>query len=121
MANADYSQAAMVLALIGALSFIVAAVLGFIALASIESIGAVSGIPASLMGGALMMVAIISVVCGIVVLVGALMIKNPAKRQTASILVLVFGVIGFLGGGGIILTGTILSVIAGILGLISKS
>jgi len=119
MAGNDYSQIAMILAIISAVSFIIAAV---VILSYLGTIGALAGGYAGFVTTALIIAAMMSIVSGAIVLIGGILIKNPAKRQIGSILALIFGIIGlFFGGGGIYFTGTILAVVAGILGLVSKA
>jgi hypothetical protein len=113
MAGNDYSMIAMILAIISAISFIMAGVLLFTVTSAVEAYYGV--------GGMITMLAILSIISGVVVLIGGMMIKKPSTRMVGSILALVFGIVGFFGGGGLLLTGTILGIVAGVLGLVSKS
>lgn len=117
MAGNDYSMIAMILAIVSAISFVIA---GVLVLMLASSANAALGPYAGMAAGVLMVAGIISIVSGIVVLIGGILIRNPSKRMIGSILALVFGIIGIFGGGGFILTGTILAIVAGILGLVSK-
>jgi hypothetical protein len=131
MAGNDYSVAAKILAIIAAVSFILTGILALYVWATWSSISGVAAVQAGAYGtysqAAAGMVttwiligAILNLVAGSVVLIGGLKIGNPASRQTGSIMVLVAAIIGLFGGGGFILTGTILGIVAGILGLVSK-
>jgi D-alanyl-lipoteichoic acid acyltransferase DltB (MBOAT superfamily) len=125
MAENDYSQIAMILAIIAAVSFIGGAVMLFLMWGTLSSMagayGAYYGAPAFDPTMIILIPAIMSIVAGVMCLIGGMMIKNPAKRQMGSILTLVFAIVGIFGGGGFLLTGTILGIVAGILGLVSKA
>jgi hypothetical protein len=64
-------------------------------------------------------VAVIAVVFGILVILGAFWIKKQGKETTGGILVLIFSILSFLTGGGFII-GAILGIVGGALGIAKK-
>src|SRR5438445_9872732 len=62
-----------------------------------------TGSPGSLASGFVSAIAIFGLICGIIVLVSAVMLRfMPAQRQTWGILTLVFSILSFFGSGGFI-------------------
>lgn len=112
--------AAFVLSLIAGILILI----GGLGAATIGAIcGAVVGaIPGAAPVGALIFLYMsIGLICGIVIIIGAIMINtaNPSKVKTGSILVLVFSLIAFISGGGFLI-GMVLGIVGGILGLVWK-
>jgi hypothetical protein len=72
-------------------------------------------------GGVIFLYMSLGLICGIIVIIGAVMINKaePAKVKTGSVLVLVFSIISIISGGGFYI-GTILGIVGGILGLVWK-
>ena len=130
MAENDYTQISMILAIISAILIIVGAFLVILAATAVRIYAHPTGVPQTDVAyelmveeglGAMMIVmGVIGIISGAMVLIGGILIKNPQKRVVGSVLVLVFAIVSIFGGGGLFFIGTILGVIAGILGLISK-
>jgi len=71
-------------------------------------------------GGMMILTSIIAVVSGVVLIIGGLMIRsNPKDASLWGSIILVFSVIGFLGGGGFII-GSLIGLIGGILAISSS-
>ncbi len=117
---ADRPTAAFVLSLIGGILYLLigiviaalAAVIG--GLASIAGYGA-AGLAVVAVGG-------IGLVCGIVIIIGAVMMNssNRSRVRVASVIVLVFTIIGAIFTLGGLVIGFILALIGSILGLTWK-
>ncbi len=126
MAENDYTTAAMVLGIIAAILFIINAVFVIIAASAAGTAGSIystygyGGAVASAVSTWLWIAAVLGILSGIMILVGAILVRNPAKRTMGGILMLVFGVVGIFGGGGVFFLGTLLAIIGGVLGLVSK-
>lgn len=119
MAEGDYSQVALILGLIGGiLILLIGAVIGVIfgALGS-----AATAIGATGVGMMFWVLAIVGLLSGIIVIVGSVLIKNPKQRVLGSVLVLVFSIIAIFTAGGGLFIGSILGIVAGVLGLVSKT
>jgi len=61
----------------------------------------------------------ILVVFAIIIFIGAYLIYMPGNEMIGGILVLIFSIISFIGGGGFVI-GAILGLVGGILGLLKK-
>jgi hypothetical protein len=70
------------------------------------------GLSLDVLGGVL-------VVFAIIIFIGAYLIYKPGNEMIGGILVLIFSIISFIGGGGFAL-GAILGLVGGILGLLKK-
>lgn len=112
--------AAFVVSLIGGILILIEGLV-------LSSLGAVCGSLASIapggapIGAALFLYMSIGLICGILVLIGAVMINtvNPSRVKTGSIIVLIFSIVSFFSGGGFFI-GMILGIVGGILGLVWK-
>jgi Na+-driven multidrug efflux pump len=60
--------------------------------------------------------AVVGLVFGIIVLVGAILMRKPEKAKIGAILVLIFSILSIVIGGGFVI-GMILGIIGGALGL----
>ncbi len=117
---AEKPTAAFVLSLIGAV-FIIIGALGNLILASI--IGSYIGfLDFGWFGGAIMVMAVLGMVWGILVLVGAIMINSADtnKVRIGAILVLVFSILSWVGAYGGLFIGFLLGLIGSILALTWK-
>jgi len=65
------------------------------------------------------MMGVISLIFGIIVLIGAFLIYMPGKEVIGGILVLIFSILSIFVGGGFLI-GLILGIIGGALGLAKK-
>lgn len=74
-----------------------------------------TGSPGSLASGFVGALSVFGLVCGIIVLLSAIMLRfKPEQRQTWGILVLVFSILGFFGFGGFIV-GSVLGIVGSIM------
>lgn len=101
----EYPEAAFVLSLIGGILILLNGLL-------ISSVGSIIAIHHRA-GIALV---VIGLVFGVMVLIGATMMRDPQKVKVGSILVLVFSILSLPIGGGFLI-GSLLAIIGGILGL----
>lgn len=110
--------AAFILSLIGGVFILVGGV-GYAYFGAI--CGGLVGMFAPGMGALIFLYMALGLICGIVVIIGAIMINSadPSKVKTGSILVLVFSIISLISGGGYYV-GVILGIVGGILGLVWK-
>ena len=113
-AGPPYPRTAYLLALIGgiliALYALVEIVEGVADRARVESV---------FPGAARLLIVLgaVGVVCGVIVVVGALQLKsNPSTVKTWGVLVLVFSLVSFVGGGGLFI-GLVLGLVGGIMAL----
>ena len=74
---------------------------------------------AQAMGSFWAMMGVISLIFGIIVLIGAFLIYMPGKEVIGGILVLIFSILSIFVGGGFLI-GLILGIIGGALGLAKK-
>jgi hypothetical protein len=111
-----YPNAAFILSLIGGILIL----LGSIADAVLLAIGAslAAGIGFGGFAALLIALAVIALIFGLLVLLGAIMLRNhPESAKTWGILILVFSLISFIGGGGFYI-GAILGLVGGILAIV---
>lgn len=74
-----------------------------------------TGSPGSLTAGFVGAIAVFGLICGVIVLLSAVMLRfKPSQRQTWGILILVFSVLSFFGFGGFI-AGAVLGIVGGIM------
>ena len=74
-----------------------------------------TGSPGSLASGFVGALSVFGLVCGIIVLLSAIMLRfKPSQLQTWSILILVFSILGFFGFGGFIV-GSVLGIVGAIM------
>lgn len=74
-----------------------------------------TGSPGSLAAGFLGGLSIFGLICGIIVLFSAIMLRfRPSQLQTCGILILVFSILGFFGFGGFIV-GSVLGIVGAIM------
>ena len=74
-----------------------------------------TGSPGSLASGFVGALSVFGLICGIIVLFSAVMLRfKPAQLQTWGILVLVFSILGFFGFGGFIV-GSVLGIVGAIM------
>ncbi len=102
----EYPSAAFVLSLIG----------GVIILVGAMFIAAFLSFAASLLLGFAIVTLPLGILCGVMIIVGAAMMKNREKVYTGAALVLAFSLISLFSLGGFFL-GFLLALIGGILGL----
>ena len=117
---AEKPTAAFILSLLGAI-FIIIGALGNLVLASI--IGSYIGfLDFGAFGGAIMVMAVLGMVWGILVLVGAIMINSADtnKVRIGAILVLIFSILSWVGAYGGLFIGFLLGLIGSILALTWK-
>ncbi len=69
----------------------------------------------SLIAGSVIITVSLGIICGVMIILGATMMKNPHKVYTGSVLVFAFSLISLITGGGFFLV-FILGLIGGILG-----
>jgi MFS family permease len=105
--------AAFVLLLIGGILIVIG---GFVVVA----VGGL--IPIPLIGGLVAILGILGIVCGVLVIVGAVMVNSgePGKVKTGSILGLIFGILSLFVAVGGFFIGFILCLVGGVLGLAWK-
>ena len=117
---AEKPTAAFVLSLIGAI-FIIIGALGNLVLASIIS-SYIGFLDFGAFGGAIMVMAVLGMVWGILVLVGAIMINSADtnKVRIGAILVLIFSILSWVGAYGGLFIGFLLGLIGSILALTWK-
>jgi zinc-ribbon domain len=111
-----YPRTAYLLSLVGGILILILSVIYAIVLAVLASLIASVGfgLGASLLVG----LAVVSIVFGLIVLYFAMKLKsNPGSAKTYGILIIVFSLISFIGGGGFYI-GAILALIGGILALV---
>lgn len=110
--------AAFVLSLIGGILILIGSLIGSI-LAGILG-GAMMLVPfLEGFGALIILIAVVGVVFGIIIIIGAVMINSgdPSRVRTGSILVLIFSILSLFTGGGFII-GFILALVGSILGLV---
>ena len=111
----SYPSTAYILTLIGGILILID---GFITAAAAAAVGAaflglVPGIAALLIA-----FGVIALLFGLVILYGALQLKNrPQSARSWGILILIFAIISFIGGGGFFI-GAILALVGGILAMV---
>jgi len=111
-----YPRTAYLLSLIGGILILVLSIIYAIILAAIASLFAAVGF--GLGAGIAVAFAVIAILFGLVVLYFAMKLKsNPQGARTYGVLILVFALISFVGGGGFYI-GAILALIGGILAII---
>jgi ribosomal protein L40E len=112
----NYPRTAYLLSLIGGILILFLSIIYAAVLAVIGSIYAAVGFGA---GAAILIgFAVIAIVFGIIVLLLALRLKsNPQGARMTGILIIVFSLISFIGGGGFYI-GAILALVGGILAVI---
>ena len=77
-----------------------------------------TGSPGALAAGFVGAIAVFGLVCGIIVTMSAVLLRlKPNQRQTWGILVLVFSILGFFGGFGGFIVGSVLGIVGGIMTL----
>jgi hypothetical protein len=118
MAENDYTTVAFVLGLIAGILILVAGALLSIIFGAVGTAAVSMG--AAGLGAVFWILAIVGLVSGIVVIVGSVMLRSPEKRVVGSVLVLIFSIIAIFTAGGGLLIGSILGIVGGILGLVSK-
>lgn len=112
----NYPRTGYLLSLIGGILILIFSLIYAAVLAVFASLFAAVGF--GLGAGILIGLAVVAIILGVLVLVFALRLKsNPASAKTTGILIIVFAVISFAGGGGFYI-GAILALIGGILAVI---
>ncbi len=109
-----YPRTAYLLSLIGGILIVLYALLEVA-----EAIAFRSEIESLLPGAARLLVGLgsIGVISGVIVVIGAIQLKgNPSSAKTWGILILVFSLVSFVGGGGLFV-GLLLGLIGGIMAL----
>lgn len=114
--GAEKPTAAFILSLIAGVLILVGGI-GYAFLGAI--CGSLVGMVSPGAGALIFLYMSLGLICGIGVIIGAVMINSaePSRVKTGSILVLVFSIISFLSGGGFYI-GLILGLVGGILGLV---
>jgi len=111
-----YPRTAYLLSLIGGILILVFSIIYALILLAIASLFSAVGF--GLGAGVAVGLAVVAVVLGILVLFFALQLKSkPQSAKTTGILILVFSLISFIGGGGFYI-GAILALVGGILAII---
>jgi hypothetical protein len=111
-----YPRTAYLLSLIGGILMLVFSLIYAIVLAALASLFAAVGFGLGV--GIAVGLAVVALVFGVIVLVLAIRLKtNPGSAKTSGILIIVFSVISFVGGGGFYI-GAILALIGGILAVV---
>ncbi|MGD0250323.1 MAG: zinc ribbon domain-containing protein [Thermoplasmata archaeon] len=111
-----YPRTAYLLSLIGGIMILLFSIIYAIILAALASLVASVGfaLGASLLIG----LAVVAIIFGLIVLYFAMKLKsNPRSAKTYGILIIVFSLISFIGGGGFYI-GAILALVGGILALV---
>lgn len=116
--KAEKPTAAFVLSLIAGVLILIGGI-GYAYLGAI--CGGLVGMVSPGAGALIFLYMSLGLICGIVVIIGAVMINSaePSRVKTGSVLVLVFSIISFFSGGGFYI-GLILGLVGGILGLVWK-
>jgi len=117
---AERPTAAFVLSLIGGIFILIGSLVSSILVGIIG--GAMMLIPfLEGFGALIILIAVIGIIFGILIIIGALMINSgdPSRVRTGSILVLILSILSLFTGGGFII-GFILALIGSILGLVWK-
>jgi|HubBroStandDraft_1064217.scaffolds.fasta_scaffold176735_2 amino acid transporter len=112
----NYPRTAYLLALIGGILILIGSIIS----AAIYAVGAsiLAGVGFGGVAIFLVALAVIALIFGIIVLILALRLKsNPQGAKMTGILIIVFSLISFIGGGGFYI-GAILALVGGILALI---
>ena len=113
-----YPRTAYLLSLIGGILILILSVI--IAIAALVLAGIAASYGYGLGAGLAVALAVIALLFGMIVLYFAMKLKsNPAGARTYGILILVFALISFLGGGGFYI-GAILAIVGGILAIVWK-
>src|SRR5919109_368504 len=122
----EYPNVPSILALVGGslmilvdifLLAIALVVLPHLSYANFTSPRGYTGSPGNLASGFVSAIAVFGLICGIIVLVSAIMLRlMPSERQTWGILILVFSILSFFGFGGFIV-GAVLGIVGAILTL----
>jgi hypothetical protein len=111
-----YPRTAYLLALIGGILILILSIISAIILAVIATAFAAVGFGLGV--GIAVAFAVVALLFGLIVLYFAMKLKsNPQNAKTYGILILVFALISFIGGGGFYI-GAILALIGGILAII---
>jgi len=117
-AGETYPRTAYLLSLIGGILIFIFSLIIAAILAVLASFAAAFGF--GLGAGIAIAFAAVAIILGLVVLVLALRLKSrPESAKTTGILILVFSIISFAGGGGFYI-GAILALVGGILAIIWK-
>jgi hypothetical protein len=111
----SYPSTAYILSLIGGIFIVIDAIITIAVTAALGSVLAGLGFPG--FGAILVTLGVIALIFGLIVLYGAIQLKsNPARAKHWGVLILVFSIVAFLGGGGFYI-GSILGLIGGIMAL----
>lgn len=113
-----YPRTAYLLSLVGGILLLIFSLIYVAVLLVLASL--LSGLGYGLGAGLLVGLAVVALLFGVIVLVLAIRLKtNPGSAKMSGILIIVFSVISFVGGGGFYI-GAILALIGGILAVIWK-
>jgi len=125
----EYPRTGSILALAGSILMVLGGVL-FLALSvfilpnlNYSNLKVPPGITnmAGLVSGAVGVVGVFGLACGIIVLASSVMLRtNPSQHKTWGVLILVFSILSFVGLGGFVV-GAILGVVGGIMTLTWKA
>jgi len=117
----DNTTAAFILALIGGILILINGILAAVVASIFGSMiaAAAGSAGASILGGSLIGIGIGAIIIGLLVIVGSVKVRTPAKQKNWGIIILVLSLISFVFGGGFLI-GLILGVIGGILALTNK-
>lgn len=111
-----YPRTAYLLSLVGGILILFLSIIYALILVVVASLFAAVGF--GLGAGLAIGLAVVAIVFGLIILVLAMRLKsNPQGARTTGILILVFAVISFVGGGGFYI-GAILALIGGILAIV---
>ncbi len=112
----SYPSTAYILSLIGGIFIALSGLITMVAAAILASVAFDVGVPG--VGGLLIAFGLIGLILGILVLYGALQLKHrPETAKTWGLLIIVFSLISYIGGGGFFL-GLVLGLVGGILALV---
>ena len=112
----NYPSTAYILSLIGGILILIGGIIEAAPAAVVGSV--VAGLGFGGFGALIIALGVIALLFGILVLYGALQLKNhPQTAKTWGILILVFSLLSFIGGGGFYI-GAILGIVGGILALV---
>src|SRR4030066_1395658 len=125
--SSSMNMTSFVLSLIGGILILVNGVMSFLMLtyygADLGGMWGMMGGYQGMMGslgfpfGSFMGLMLVALVCGIIVIIGALMLNSrPAERRSWGVIILIFSIVSFLGMGGFYI-GAILGVAGGALAL----
>lgn len=112
----NYPSTAYILSLIGGILILIDGIITAAVAAAVGSV--IAGFGFGGLGAILIIFGVIALLFGLVVLYGAMQLKNrPETAKTWGILILIFSLISFIGGGGFYI-GAILGLVGGILALV---